>query len=144
VKFQEICECCDREAKEKLFTTLESERHANRGLNRYRDVNPYDHSRIVLKRGSVDYINANLVQVGHVLMHIVSPGLTLHLHSLAGARRASVHPDPGTAGGHSGPLLADGLGAEVPGDPHAQQADGEEADQMPPLLAQRDGSRQGP
>ncbi|XP_037719734.1 tyrosine-protein phosphatase non-receptor type 61F isoform X5 [Drosophila subpulchrella] len=59
----EICECCDREAKEKLFTTLESERHANRGLNRYRDVNPYDHSRIVLKRGSVDYINANLVQL---------------------------------------------------------------------------------
>ncbi|XP_016958304.1 tyrosine-protein phosphatase non-receptor type 61F isoform X1 [Drosophila biarmipes] len=61
--YKEICECCDREAKEKQFSTLESERHANRGLNRYRDVNPYDHSRIVLKRGSVDYINANLVQL---------------------------------------------------------------------------------
>ncbi|KMY96810.1 tyrosine-protein phosphatase non-receptor type 61F isoform X1 [Drosophila simulans] len=61
--YKEICETCDREAKEKQFSTSESERHTNRGLNRYRDVNPYDHSRIVLKRGSVDYINANLVQL---------------------------------------------------------------------------------
>lgn len=32
-------------------------------MNRYRDVSPYDHSRIVLHRGDVDYINANLVQM---------------------------------------------------------------------------------
>lgn len=32
-------------------------------MNRYRDVSPYDHSRIVLNRGSIDYINANLVKV---------------------------------------------------------------------------------
>ncbi|XP_034481439.1 tyrosine-protein phosphatase non-receptor type 61F isoform X2 [Drosophila innubila] len=61
--YKEICEVCDREAKEQQFTTLESERSQNRGLNRYRDVNPYDHSRIVLKRGNVDYINANLVKL---------------------------------------------------------------------------------
>ncbi|XP_052847367.1 tyrosine-protein phosphatase non-receptor type 61F isoform X1 [Drosophila gunungcola] len=61
--YKEICETCDREAKEQQFSTSESERHTNRGLNRYRDVNPYDHSRIVLKRGSVDYINANLVKL---------------------------------------------------------------------------------
>ncbi|KAH8398778.1 hypothetical protein KR222_003133, partial [Zaprionus bogoriensis] len=60
---QEICEICEREAKEQQFTTLESERSQNRGLNRYRDVNPYDHSRIVLKRGNVDYINANHVKL---------------------------------------------------------------------------------
>lgn len=35
----------------------------NKSLNRYRDVSPYDHSRIVLKKGSTDYINANLVKV---------------------------------------------------------------------------------
>lgn len=35
----------------------------NKNLNRYRDVSPYDHSRIVLKRGNTDYINANLVKV---------------------------------------------------------------------------------
>lgn len=66
---QEISDKCDREAKEQQFTTLESERAPNRGLNRYRDVNPYDHSRIVLKRSSVDYINANLVKVSwkHVI-----------------------------------------------------------------------------
>lgn len=64
--FQELCEMSDRSAKEKQFTTSESERQQNRGLNRYRDVNPYDHSRIVLKRGTVDYINANLVKVSLV------------------------------------------------------------------------------
>ncbi|XP_017136645.1 tyrosine-protein phosphatase non-receptor type 61F isoform X1 [Drosophila miranda] len=61
--YKEISEKCDRGAKEQQFSTLESERSQNRGLNRYRDVNPYDHSRIVLKRGSVDYINANLVKL---------------------------------------------------------------------------------
>lgn len=36
----------------------------NRKLNRYRDVNPYDHSRIILKRKNIDsdYINASLVK----------------------------------------------------------------------------------
>lgn len=32
-------------------------------MNRYQDVNPYDHSRIILHRGNVDYINANLVRM---------------------------------------------------------------------------------
>nr|XP_018896081.1 PREDICTED: tyrosine-protein phosphatase non-receptor type 1-like isoform X1 [Bemisia tabaci] len=35
----------------------------NKNLNRYRDVNPYDYSRIILTRGSCDFINANLVPV---------------------------------------------------------------------------------
>ncbi|CAG9763928.1 unnamed protein product [Ceutorhynchus assimilis] len=35
----------------------------NKNLNRYRDVHPYDHSRIILQRGSTDYINANLCKV---------------------------------------------------------------------------------
>lgn len=60
---QEIRERCEREANEKHFCTSESEKSHNRCLNRYRDVNPYDHSRIILHRGSVDYINANLVKV---------------------------------------------------------------------------------
>lgn len=37
----------------------------NRKNNRYRDVNPYDHSRILLARiaaADTDYINANLVK----------------------------------------------------------------------------------
>lgn len=38
----------------------------NRQLNRYRDVLPYDHSRIVLKEGSPDYINANLVEISRL------------------------------------------------------------------------------
>lgn len=33
----------------------------NRKLNRYTDVLPFDHSRVVLSRGDIDYINANQV-----------------------------------------------------------------------------------
>lgn len=35
----------------------------NKALNRYRDVSPYDHSRIKLQKGSSDYINANLIKI---------------------------------------------------------------------------------
>lgn len=44
-------------------TVSEAIKPQNKILNRYRDVSPYDHSRIVLKRGSTDYINANLIKV---------------------------------------------------------------------------------
>lgn len=53
----------DQEARKRNFTFEESNKAHNRKLNRYRDVNPYDHSRIVLRRGDTDYINANLVEV---------------------------------------------------------------------------------
>ncbi|XP_051921551.1 tyrosine-protein phosphatase non-receptor type 2-like [Hippocampus zosterae] len=35
----------------------------NRNLNRYRDVSPYDHSRVKLESSENDYINASLVSV---------------------------------------------------------------------------------
>ncbi|KOC63138.1 Tyrosine-protein phosphatase non-receptor type 1 [Habropoda laboriosa] len=44
-----------------LYTCNESKKPQNKNLNRYRDVLPYDYSRIILKRGPCDYINANLV-----------------------------------------------------------------------------------
>ena len=34
----------------------------NINLNRYSDVSPYDHNRILLKEGETDYINASLVE----------------------------------------------------------------------------------
>jgi len=46
------------------YTNQESKKKENRDLNRYRDVTPYDHSRVCLQRlGTEDYINANLVEV---------------------------------------------------------------------------------
>ncbi|AWO97108.1 putative tyrosine-protein phosphatase non-receptor type 2-like [Scophthalmus maximus] len=36
---------------------------ANRNLNRYRDVSPYDHSRVKLENSENDYINASLVMM---------------------------------------------------------------------------------
>lgn len=63
LNFQSIKEKSEQEAKEKKFSFEAANKPDNRRLNRYRDVNPYDHSRIVLHRGDVDYINANLVTV---------------------------------------------------------------------------------
>lgn len=45
------------------FGITEARKIQNKKLNRYQDVNPYDHSRIVLKNGPCDYINASLVDV---------------------------------------------------------------------------------
>ncbi|XP_066996871.2 tyrosine-protein phosphatase non-receptor type 2 isoform X2 [Anabrus simplex] len=55
--FQHIrSECLNYE-----YTVSEAKKTHNKNLNRYRDVSPYDHSRVVLSKGSCDYINANLV-----------------------------------------------------------------------------------
>nr|XP_032830514.1 tyrosine-protein phosphatase non-receptor type 2 [Petromyzon marinus] len=40
-----------------------AKRPENSRRNRYRDVSPFDHSRVRLQRGDGDYINASLVQV---------------------------------------------------------------------------------
>ncbi|XP_012231668.1 tyrosine-protein phosphatase non-receptor type 2 isoform X2 [Linepithema humile] len=45
------------------YTCNESKKPQNKILNRYRDVAPYDHTRIILQRGVCDYIHANLIQV---------------------------------------------------------------------------------
>ncbi|XP_031781216.1 tyrosine-protein phosphatase non-receptor type 1 isoform X1 [Nasonia vitripennis] len=45
------------------YSCEESKKPENRTFNRYRDVSPYDHTRIILKRGPCDYINANLVRM---------------------------------------------------------------------------------
>ncbi|XP_072930906.1 tyrosine-protein phosphatase non-receptor type 61F-like [Epargyreus clarus] len=52
-----------RECQSYKYTCLEAKKPQNKPLNRYRDVNPYDHSRVILKRSERDYINANLVKM---------------------------------------------------------------------------------
>ncbi|XP_052233524.1 tyrosine-protein phosphatase non-receptor type 1-like isoform X2 [Dreissena polymorpha] len=41
----------------------EARKPENRLKNRYRDVSPYDHSRVILQEGDSDYINASIIQV---------------------------------------------------------------------------------
>lgn len=56
---------CDQESRDKQHSLEASKTLDNRKNNRYRDVNPYDHSRIVLNRSAAtdtDYINANVVK----------------------------------------------------------------------------------
>ncbi|XP_041376343.1 tyrosine-protein phosphatase non-receptor type 2-like [Gigantopelta aegis] len=45
------------------LTVIEARKPENRSKNRYRDVSPYDHSRIVLGKVNDDYINASLIEV---------------------------------------------------------------------------------
>ena len=53
-----------RDSMNNDYTNIEASKPENRSLNRYRDVYPYDHSRVVLQDCvDTDYINASLVQV---------------------------------------------------------------------------------
>uniref|UniRef100_T1IJ27 protein-tyrosine-phosphatase n=1 Tax=Strigamia maritima TaxID=126957 RepID=T1IJ27_STRMM len=45
------------------YSFKDARKSENKNLNRYRDVSPYDHSRVKLYGGNCDYINASLVQV---------------------------------------------------------------------------------
>jgi len=47
--------------RKREYSLHESKRAENRHRNRYRDVIPYDHSRVQLLRSDIDYINASLV-----------------------------------------------------------------------------------
>ena len=48
------------------MTTSDANKPENSFLNRYRDVKPYDHSRVKLEtHHDTDYINASLVKVRH-------------------------------------------------------------------------------
>ncbi|XP_047737636.1 tyrosine-protein phosphatase non-receptor type 2 isoform X2 [Hyalella azteca] len=48
------------------FPLTEAKSAINRPLNRYRDVLPYDHSRIILEHPTTNYINASLLKVESV------------------------------------------------------------------------------
>ena len=45
------------------YSSRDARKKENRDFNRYRDVTPYDHSRVKLERGHDDYINASLISV---------------------------------------------------------------------------------
>ncbi|GAB6026912.1 hypothetical protein CHUAL_013556 [Chamberlinius hualienensis] len=45
------------------YSIREAKKAENKNLNRYRDVSPYDHSRVKLLRGDKDYINASRLDV---------------------------------------------------------------------------------
>jgi len=70
------------------FTTTEASKFENKGLNRYRDVYPFDHSRVLLTNvPTTDYINASLVQVERVKRRYILaqgplPATTSHFWSM--------------------------------------------------------------
>lgn len=65
------------------YTIKEAKKVENKNLNRYRDVSPYDHSRVKLQRGDCDYINASLLEVpdahrAYILTQGPLPNTTSH------------------------------------------------------------------
>ncbi|XP_062501677.1 tyrosine-protein phosphatase non-receptor type 1-like isoform X2 [Corticium candelabrum] len=54
------------EARRNAGTQKIAKEPQNKPLNRYKDVHPIDETRVVLREGDVDYINANHVQIPEV------------------------------------------------------------------------------
>lgn len=120
VYFQVIKELSYQEATQRNFTYAESCKPANRRLNRYGDVHPYDHSRIVLKRGDTDYINANLVEVRLI---VITVNLIITNCRIDGQSQSSLYSDTRTTSAHRFTLLGDGVGTEFHGYSDAKQTD---------------------
>ncbi|XP_014661897.1 PREDICTED: tyrosine-protein phosphatase non-receptor type 1-like [Priapulus caudatus] len=60
-------------------STADARKPENRSRNRYRDVSPYDHSRVMLKCGDNDYINASLVEAPEAnRSYILAQGPLVH------------------------------------------------------------------
>lgn len=51
------------------YSCTEAKAPCNKLLNRYRDVSPFDHSRVILNKGPCSYINASVVKVRIILVH---------------------------------------------------------------------------
>ncbi|XP_015778849.1 PREDICTED: tyrosine-protein phosphatase non-receptor type 1-like [Acropora digitifera] len=64
--WQRLFQRLNWEASQKAGSLTAARLPENRQLNRYRDVLPYDHSRVILKDGPPDYINANLVEISRL------------------------------------------------------------------------------
>ncbi|XP_077292962.1 protein tyrosine phosphatase 61F isoform X2 [Arctopsyche grandis] len=58
-EFEKIRETCSKYD----YTFVEAKRPENAIYNRYMDICPYDHSRVIIKKGVHSYINANLVKI---------------------------------------------------------------------------------
>ncbi|XP_060080818.1 tyrosine-protein phosphatase non-receptor type 1-like [Ylistrum balloti] len=69
--YQEVKNEAAERAIDEDFSTSEAKKPVNRNKNRYRDVSPYDHSRVVLHRGETDYINASLIEVTEANRHYI-------------------------------------------------------------------------
>lgn len=76
------------ESRSSNYSSKEASKVDNKHLNRYRDVYPYDHSRVPLSNVSTtDYINASLVSVetlarSYILTQGPLPGTTQHFWSM--------------------------------------------------------------
>merc|ERR1719461_603653 len=62
--FWEEFESLQQQECKHLFSRKEGQRAENRGKNRYKNILPFDHTRVILEEveaGNTDYINANRI-----------------------------------------------------------------------------------
>ncbi|CAG2121623.1 unnamed protein product, partial [Medioppia subpectinata] len=62
-KWQHIYQKIRYQSSDDNLTNKESRKSENKPFNRYKDVTPYDWSRIILRRSDNNYINASLIKV---------------------------------------------------------------------------------
>ncbi|CAG2159704.1 unnamed protein product [Oppiella nova] len=62
-KWQHIYQKIRYQSSDDNLTNKESRKSENKPFNRYKDVTPYDWSRIILRRSDNNYINASLIEV---------------------------------------------------------------------------------
>jgi tyrosine-protein phosphatase non-receptor type 11 len=81
--FWEEFESLQQQECKHLFSRKEGQRPENRGKNRYKNILPFDHTRVILKdveAGNTDYINANRIvqdeeqHFGHKKEYIATQG----------------------------------------------------------------------
>lgn len=69
--YQEVKNEAAERAVDEDYSTAEAKKQANRDKNRYRDVSPYDHSRVILHGAETDYINASMIEVPEANRHYI-------------------------------------------------------------------------
>lgn len=85
------------------------------------DVSPYDQSRIVLKRGDNDYINANLVTVSTAFRRHDIMSISVTVSFLDAQGKSKIHINTRATAEYCATFLADGMGAKLESNINAQQ-----------------------
>ena len=124
------------------MSTADANKPENSFLNRYRDVKPYDHSRVKLEtHHDTDYINASLVKVKtarHLPLTIKLFEVYIYTYTywlIIGTKsQPKIYISSRTSTIYTWSFLVDGLGAKLQGSVNVEPRHRKASEQMPPIL----------